>query len=125
MENTIIDNSANEEEPQSKRPLGRPRRFPDVDPALPFKDYVKHYNKEYYLHNRYKHLIPKEEYKKFGRPKKHFIESYNITLNEDASFFCHICGSTFKNKPERHATTSLKCQLARAKLELQQLQSAA
>ena len=125
MEKTPVEKSQPEEPTDQHKRMGRPRRFTDLDPNLPFNEYVKHYNKEYHLHNRYKYLIPKEDYKKSGRPKKHFIENYNITLNEDASFFCHICKKTFKNKPERHAATNIRCQLERAKLQIQQLQPAA
>jgi hypothetical protein len=59
-----------------------------------------------------------DELKKLGRPQKHFIDQYNITVNEDGSFFCHHCSRTFKWKPERHYLDNVRCRLARAEAKL-------
>ena len=118
MDSTIADNKCNSEEGKKRGPR---RRF-DADPSLPFREYVKIYNREYLKLNRHKYIVPPEERKKTGRPQKHFIENLPITLNEEGLFRCLCCNAVFKHKPERHIQ-SVKCQLARTKEELAKLKS--
>ena len=103
----MSDSCPKETQTTSSEKIGRPRRFA-TGADLPFEDYVKIYNHEYYLLRKHTNTNKR----KVGRPRVCDLDKEGFMITNDGLFSCSFCGSTFKLRPQRHLQ-GVKCRLAR------------